>query len=64
MAIFENISTKIGDQLLIVASFPIMGLTSINGYEDSITDETNAKYFKKEFKYSPSIKISLLKIIR
>lgn len=41
-----------GDQLLISVKFPYKNLTSVNGYTDSITGETDSLHYDKQFRWS------------
>jgi len=52
MAIIDNISTEIGDSLIIQPGIPITGLATLTGYVDSILNETATRFFKREFRYS------------
>ena len=52
MAIVENKASEIGDVILIKASVPIIGLVTLASFTDSTVNETGAKFFTKEFRYS------------
>lgn len=52
MAIVENKATEIGDVMIIKADVPILGLTSLIDYLDSVNNVTGTRYFTKEFRYS------------
>lgn len=52
MAIIDNISTEIGDTLVIEPNIPITGLLTLTGYIDSVLNETLTRFFKREFRYS------------
>ena len=52
MAIVENTVSEIGDVIIIKASVPIVGLVTLASFTDSVVNETGAKYFYKEFRFS------------
>ncbi len=52
MAIIENRVTEIGDVLYIKAEVPIIGLTVLIDFVDTVGGETMNRYFYKEFRYS------------
>jgi len=52
MAIFKNVSTEIGDVMLIVADAPIIGIVALQSFTDSTAGENPTNYFTKQFRYS------------
>lgn len=52
MAIIENRVTEIGDVLYIKVETPIIGISILTDYVDSLGGETFTKYFDKFFRYS------------
>src|SRR5690554_265293 len=52
MSIVENRATELGDIILIKAQVPIVGLVLLSSFVDSTVNETQTKFFKKEFRYS------------
>lgn len=52
MAVVQNISTEVGDVILIVTDVPIVGLIALTSFTDSTVGETPIRLFKREFRYS------------
>ena len=52
MAIIQNKSTEIGDQLKIVTDVPLIGIVALLSFVDDTENEVVNKYFKKQFRYS------------
>jgi len=52
MAIEQNISSEIGDVILIKGNIPLIGLISFTAFADTLIGETGSKFFTKEFRYS------------
>lgn len=52
MAVINNTATEIGDVLLITVNVPVVGLTSLTSFVDSVIGETGTRYFTREFRYS------------
>lgn len=52
MAVFKNVSTEIGDVLLIVSDVPIIGIIALQSFTDSTGGERAVNYFQKQFRYS------------
>jgi len=52
MAVVGNTCSAIGDVLLITPGTPILGLTALVDYSDTIIGETGTRYFDKYFRYT------------
>lgn len=52
MAIVNNTSSEIGDEILIQATTPIFGVIQLQSFTDILVGETATRYFEKHFTYS------------
>ena len=47
MAVVDNTASAIGDVLLIEVEIPVIGLSSISSFIDSVVGVTATRYFEK-----------------
>jgi len=52
MAIQYNDITAIGDVFEVKTQTPVIGIQSISGYTDVVLNETGARFFTREFRFS------------
>lgn len=52
MAVINNTLSSVGDSILIKVRVPLLGLTSITGFIDSVVGVTGSRFFTKEFRYA------------
>lgn len=52
MAIVGNTASEIGDVMIMTTEIPLVGISSITGFVDSVVGVTGTRLFEKKFRYS------------